>query len=146
MAGNGNKGGKGGVGYTSVGSAYSREEIKKALHDAGLSKGVKGHGKGKHGSGESAQTKKENKQLVEQLRSNRQAAKHAKKQSRIGHEDKGHHPVASSSHHAGSDGESDHALSKRTARKQKQARAKANKAAFEASFPARPAPRRRHTM
>ncbi|HJZ77816.1 MAG TPA: hypothetical protein VKE51_39075 [Vicinamibacterales bacterium] len=63
-------GGKAGVGYTSIGASYSQDQIAKALNDLGM-QGTKGHNKGQPGSGESGQTKNENKKLAEQLRKNK---------------------------------------------------------------------------
>lgn len=72
--GNGNPGGKGGMGYSSVGGAYSEEEQAAALAEVGI-KGVKGHGKGRPGSKESGQTKKEMAAVVEVLREKKAVAK-----------------------------------------------------------------------
>lgn len=57
------EGGKGGLGYGDVGGG-DQELNQKALQRAGL-KGVKGHKKGKQGSGVSGQTKKETAAFVE---------------------------------------------------------------------------------
>jgi hypothetical protein len=74
----GASGGKGGFGYTSGALTYGKAEVEKAQQDLGLT-GVKGHNKGKAGSGESSQTKNENKMLFEQLRANKQKDKQDKK-------------------------------------------------------------------
>lgn len=73
----GSDGGKAGVSYTSVGMAYSQDDINKAMADVGI-KGVKGHKKGKSGSGESGQTKNENAKLAQKLRENKEKEKEKK--------------------------------------------------------------------
>jgi hypothetical protein len=58
MARKGIRGGKGGLGYGDVARKDSPELQQQVLERSGLT-GVKGHGKGGSGSGESDQTKKE---------------------------------------------------------------------------------------
>jgi hypothetical protein len=64
----GQSGGKGGFGYTSGGLHYDKEKVEKAQQQTGVK--PKGHGKGTHGSGESTQTKNDNKKVFAQLRAN----------------------------------------------------------------------------
>jgi hypothetical protein len=71
----GNKGGKGGITYSSLRLTYSQAEIDIAMGEIGLAKGVKGHGKGASGSGESGQTQQEMQRLVAQLQKNRKKGK-----------------------------------------------------------------------
>lgn len=83
----GNPGGKGGLGYSSVGGAYSDKDVKDAMKEVGI-KGVKGHGKGKPGSKESGQTKNEMAAVVGVLREKKAAAKEVARGCRDFHKKK----------------------------------------------------------
>ncbi len=66
-----------GLSYTSIDSHYSAEEIQNAGGPTAA------HGSGKPGDGISGKTLKENADLVERLRENREHAKEEKKQARV---------------------------------------------------------------
>jgi hypothetical protein len=68
----GASGGKAGLGYTSMGDAYSQDDIQQAITDAKLKKPPKGHNKGNKNSGVSGQTTKENAIVADQLRKNKE--------------------------------------------------------------------------
>jgi hypothetical protein len=72
-------GGKGGLGYTSIGLSYTEDEIDEAMARTDLTSGTKGHGKGKSSSGQSRQTQDENDKVVSELRKIRVEKKKAKK-------------------------------------------------------------------
>lgn len=77
-------GGKGGLGYGDAGGG-DEDENRRALERADLAKGIKGHKKGKKGSGVSGQTKKETARFVEVRKEIREETKSQKQQCRQFH-------------------------------------------------------------